>query len=55
VIDAAVNGGIAKYQDAFFTPNFLTEFPSHLLHVAKLQKLMLEQVNKNDTAAAPRM
>jgi hypothetical protein len=44
VIDAAVNGGIAKYQEAFFTQNFFNEFPNHLLHVAKLQKLMMEQV-----------
>ena len=44
VIDAAVNGGIAKYQEAFFSPNFLNEFPSHLLHVAKLQALMMDQV-----------
>ena len=48
VIDAAVNGGIAKYQEAFFTPTFINEFPNHLLHVAKLQKLMQEQVNKTD-------
>jgi len=46
VIDAAVNGGIAKYQDAFFTPTFLKEFPSHLQHVAKLQTLMMDQVLK---------
>ena len=45
VIDAAVNGGIAKYQEAFFSPNFLNEFPSHLLHVAKLQALMMDQVH----------
>ena len=45
VIDAAVNGGIAKYQEAFFTPTFIHEFPNHLFHVAKLQKLMLEQVS----------
>lgn len=44
VIDAAVNGGIAKYQDAFFTTQFIQEFPVHLNHVAKLYNLMLDQV-----------
>jgi len=39
-----VNGGTAKYQEAFFTPQFLQEFPAHAEHVAKLQRLMFDQV-----------
>ena len=44
MIDAAVNGGVAKYQEAFFSAEFLRENPDHADDVAKLQRLMLEQV-----------
>ncbi len=44
VIDAAVNGGIAKYQEAFFSPEFVRENPERVDNVARLQRLMLEQV-----------
>ena len=44
VIDAAVNGGIAKYQDAFFSAEFLGENPDRADDVARLQRVMLDQV-----------
>ena len=44
VIDAAVNGGIAKYQDAFFSAEFLRENPERGDDVARLQRMMLDQV-----------
>ena len=44
VIDAAVNGGIAKYQDAFFSAEFLRENPERGDDVARLQRMMHEQV-----------
>ena len=44
MIDAAVNGGIAKYQDAFFSAEFLRENPERSDDVARLQRMMHEQV-----------
>ena len=45
VIDAAVNGGIAKYQEAFFSAEFLRENPDRAEDVARLQRMMHEQVS----------
>lgn len=44
VIDACVMGGIAKYQEAFFNPEFLSSQPSHLEHVLQLRQAIVEQV-----------
>ena len=48
VIDAAVNGGLAKYQEAFFNNAELASH--HPDQVAKLQALMSEQVSVLETA-----
>ena len=47
VIDAAVNGGIAKYQEAFFSTEFLRENPERGDDVARLQRIMHEQVGRH--------
>lgn len=44
-IDAAVNGGIAKYQDAFFRHEYLAHYPQFSEHVVNLKALMVEQVS----------
>ncbi|XP_042868283.1 dedicator of cytokinesis protein 3-like isoform X2 [Penaeus japonicus] len=42
-IDAAVNGGIAKYQDAFFGPDYLVVYPEYADHVNRLKVLISDQ------------
>ena len=37
VIDAEVNGGIKKYQEAFFFPEFLTENPNNENNIQRLK------------------
>ncbi|KAG1701194.1 Dedicator of cytokinesis protein 3 [Nymphon striatum] len=44
VIDSAVNGGIAKYQEAFFCGNFSIENPDHSEHISILKASIIEQV-----------
>lgn len=44
-IDAAVNGGIAKYQDAFFGPDYLVVYPENADHVNRLKVLLSDQVS----------
>ena len=44
VIEAAVNGGINKYQDAFFDPNYIHNNSQHLLHIKRMKQLILQQV-----------
>ena len=43
-IDAAVNGGIAKYQEAFFKPDYIVAFPNFVDHVQLLKSSIAEQV-----------
>ncbi|XP_064489712.1 dedicator of cytokinesis protein 3-like isoform X2 [Ornithodoros turicata] len=45
VIEAAVNGGIAKYQEAFFTSRYAQEHPEHASNIARLQGLILNKVH----------
>ena len=52
VIDACVNGGIAKYQEAFFTSEFLAGQQSHLEHVLQLRQCIVEQMRILDTGLA---
>ncbi|XP_045606392.1 dedicator of cytokinesis protein 3 isoform X3 [Procambarus clarkii] len=42
-IDAAVNGGVAKYQDAFFGPDYLVVYPENADHVNRLKVLLSDQ------------
>ncbi|XP_066902048.1 dedicator of cytokinesis protein 3 isoform X2 [Halyomorpha halys] len=44
VIDAGVMGGIAKYQEAFFSDQFVIENPNSACHTAALARLLQEQV-----------
>jgi hypothetical protein len=37
-------GGISKYQQAFFTPEFIKQFPEFEDHVYRLKALTLDQV-----------
>ncbi|XP_066149763.1 dedicator of cytokinesis protein 3 isoform X2 [Euwallacea fornicatus] len=41
IIDANVQGGLSKYQQAFFTKEFAKLFPEHKCHVNTLQELIL--------------
>ncbi|XP_059098752.1 dedicator of cytokinesis protein 3-like [Tigriopus californicus] len=50
VIDAAVNGGIFKYQEAFFAPEFINEHPEHGEEIPRLKRLMIDQVSILDQA-----
>ncbi|CAN7981546.1 unnamed protein product, partial [Ixodes pacificus] len=45
VIEAAVNGGIAKYQEAFFGPRFALDHPEQAPHIARLKALILDKVH----------
>lgn len=44
-IDANVMGGIAKYQQAFFTPEFARGYPQYIPYINRLHLLILEQVD----------
>uniref|UniRef100_G3N402 Dedicator of cytokinesis 3 n=1 Tax=Gasterosteus aculeatus aculeatus TaxID=481459 RepID=G3N402_GASAC len=44
VIDAAVNGGIARYQEAFFDKEYITSHPEDTEKITQLKDLMQEQV-----------
>ena len=56
VIDAAVNGGVAKYASAFFEAYVVEDDPSapggDAGKVQRLQELLMEQVNVLETALA---
>ncbi|PRP85542.1 hypothetical protein PROFUN_06774 [Planoprotostelium fungivorum] len=45
VIDAAVNGGVAKYQDAFLTPSYLSENPKNERLVDDLRWELVRQMS----------
>ncbi|XP_060897702.1 dedicator of cytokinesis protein 3-like [Labrus mixtus] len=45
VIDAAVNGGIARYQEAFFDKEYITTHPEDTEKITQLKDLMQEQVH----------
>lgn len=42
IIDANVQGGISKYQQAFFTKEFSKLYPEHMCHVYTLKNLILD-------------
>ncbi|CDQ91580.1 unnamed protein product [Oncorhynchus mykiss] len=44
VIDAAVNGGIARYQEAFFDTEYISSHPEDTEKITALKDLMQEQV-----------
>ncbi|NXX54820.1 DOCK4 protein, partial [Scopus umbretta] len=43
VIDAAVNGGVARYQEAFFVKEYFLNHPEDGEKITRLRELMLEQ------------
>ncbi|KAJ3586458.1 hypothetical protein NHX12_012856, partial [Muraenolepis orangiensis] len=45
VIDAAVNGGIARYQEAFFDKEYIASHPEDTEKVTQLKEQMQEQVH----------
>ncbi|XP_048110330.1 dedicator of cytokinesis protein 3 isoform X2 [Alosa alosa] len=45
VIDAAVNGGIARYQEAFFDMEYIASHPDDSEKITQLKDLMEEQVH----------
>nr|XP_043879419.1 dedicator of cytokinesis protein 3-like [Solea senegalensis] len=45
VIDAAVNGGIARYQEAFFDKDYINSHPEDTEKITQLKDLMQEQVH----------
>ncbi|KAG5279466.1 hypothetical protein AALO_G00078090 [Alosa alosa] len=45
VVDAAVNGGIARYQEAFFDKDFISSHPEEAEKITQLKELMQEQVH----------
>ncbi|OCT85677.1 hypothetical protein XELAEV_18023848mg [Xenopus laevis] len=45
VIDAAVNGGITRYQEAFFDKEYITQHPEDAEKISQLKELMQEQVH----------
>ncbi|QQP35522.1 Dedicator of cytokinesis protein 1like [Caligus rogercresseyi] len=44
VIDAAVNGGISKYEKAFFSPEYHSDHPEHEERIRLLKSLIAEQI-----------
>ncbi|XP_040577137.1 dedicator of cytokinesis protein 1 [Lepeophtheirus salmonis] len=44
VIDAAVNGGISKYEKAFFSESYIQEHPDHEDKIRLLKNLIAEQI-----------
>nr|XP_060483924.1 dedicator of cytokinesis protein 3 [Panthera onca] len=45
VIDAAVNGGVARYQEAFFDKDYIAKHPGDAEKITQLKELMQEQVH----------
>ncbi|CAG0893401.1 unnamed protein product, partial [Darwinula stevensoni] len=44
ILDAAVQGGIAKYQEAFFVPEFVNEHPEYRENLLQLNRLIKDQM-----------
>ncbi|XP_078272813.1 dedicator of cytokinesis protein 4-like isoform X4 [Rhinoraja longicauda] len=45
VIDAAVNGGLARYQEAFFVKDYILNHPEDAENISRLRELMFEQAH----------
>ncbi|XP_041966615.1 dedicator of cytokinesis protein 4 isoform X2 [Alosa sapidissima] len=45
VIDAAVNGGLARYQEAFFAKDYIANHPQDGDKITRLRELMFEQAH----------
>ncbi|XP_016889524.1 dedicator of cytokinesis protein 4b [Cynoglossus semilaevis] len=53
VIDAAVNGGLARYQEAFFVKDYIMNHPEDGDKIGRLRELMFEQVCKEKQKEFP--
>ncbi|CAE1274916.1 DOCK3 [Acanthosepion pharaonis] len=45
MISACVNGGVAKYQEAFFSPEYSSKYSSELHFLEELKNVMMEQMH----------
>jgi dedicator of cytokinesis protein 3 len=45
VIDAAVNGGVQKYVDAFFSPEWISNNPDQIKNLKRFQNAIKIQIN----------
>ncbi|XP_067684001.1 dedicator of cytokinesis protein 3-like isoform X3 [Haliotis asinina] len=45
VINSVVNGGLPKYQEAFFCDEFASKHPDEVCHLSELKLLLVEQVD----------
>jgi hypothetical protein len=45
VIEAAVNGGLSKYQEAFFDPKYIENNMNYYSHIKRLKKLIFTQIH----------
>ncbi|XP_046548720.1 dedicator of cytokinesis protein 3-like isoform X2 [Haliotis rubra] len=45
VINSVVNGGLPKYQEAFFCDEFASKHPDEVCHLTELKLLLVEQVD----------
>ncbi|XP_048252817.1 dedicator of cytokinesis protein 3-like isoform X2 [Haliotis rufescens] len=45
VINSVVNGGLPKYQEAFFCDEFASKHPDEVCHLIELKTLLVEQVD----------
>jgi hypothetical protein len=48
VIDAAVQGGINKYREAFFDSSYLRQHPDHEVHIESFKEALREQIKQLD-------
>ncbi|TTC88574.1 Dedicator of cytokinesis protein 3 [Bagarius yarrelli] len=49
-IDAAVNGGIARYQEAFFDKDYISSHPEEMERINQLKELMQEQPSPSSSS-----
>jgi hypothetical protein len=45
VVDAAVQGGVLKYREAFFEGTYMQEFPSHQQFLLPFSQALAQQLN----------
>lgn len=45
VIEAAVNGGLSKYQEAFFDPKYIETNVNYYPHIKRLKRLIFNQIS----------
>lgn len=48
-IDASVNGGLKRYQEAFFNPDYIETHINYYQHIKRLKKLIFNQITLLET------